>query len=527
MDKNMHISILGTCVCRDIFGLHTDDGGYIIDRFVQSISPFSIVNSIKGKVDADETKKALISFDKIPNFYKKCMFLEYQGKVWSYLAEKKSDYLLMDLGCARYDLHSIRGGYFSPDMLDLTAKRNQTQLMKTVFGEIYVSDLEDPLEWEDEKFFSGLDIFIDNLKCIYPEEKIILLEIKPVYQFVFGDAVRCSSSTFEMYKKWEKRIDKAFIYVKRKLKKAHIIRFPITTVGNLRHKWGLNGLHYIDAYYDYALKAINIITSQHSDSVKENLEILLYDYTHILWEDYNKSIKFFIQAKEKERVRLNYMENYEQIFKYICSHEEIKQTLCQILKSKGIDNCAFFSITELTDYLIQAIGKEIDIKFLVENDFNTYRDIPCFARNENWPKTDVLLICEFSDSDKIKKKVDKLKDIKCFDIFELLEECIAYTKGSLSGRWKIDDFCIVNRNKEENFIQLSWKRNLSARGYIIEEYKKESAEWNRIARISDNSVTNYKLKKTFVKKRYFRIRLFVFDGNVPLYGDFSETVYME
>ena len=50
-----HISILGLCVLRDFFGMKENNGGFEIDRFVQSISPISAVSDSMLQKRIDHT----------------------------------------------------------------------------------------------------------------------------------------------------------------------------------------------------------------------------------------------------------------------------------------------------------------------------------------------------------------------------------------------------------------------------------------------------------------------------------------
>ena len=66
-------------------------------------------------------------------------------------------------------------------------------------------------------------------------------------------------------------------------------------------------------------------------------------------------------------------------------------------------------------------------------------------------------------------------------------------------------------------LRISWTRNTTASGYIIEQYS--NGKWNRIARISNNATTSYRIEKLSASTTYrFRIQAFGYEGNTPLYG---------
>ncbi len=69
-------------------------------------------------------------------------------------------------------------------------------------------------------------------------------------------------------------------------------------------------------------------------------------------------------------------------------------------------------------------------------------------------------------------------------------------------------------------LRLNWTKNPTAAGYIIEQYKNGS--WVRIARISNNATTTYRVEKLSPSTIYkFRIQPFNFDGSTALYGNYA------
>ncbi len=69
-------------------------------------------------------------------------------------------------------------------------------------------------------------------------------------------------------------------------------------------------------------------------------------------------------------------------------------------------------------------------------------------------------------------------------------------------------------------LRINWNRNNSASGYIIEQYT--DGKWVRIARISGNATTTYRVEKLSPGTTYqFRIRAFGFDGSTALYGSYA------
>ena len=75
--------------------------------------------------------------------------------------------------------------------------------------------------------------------------------------------------------------------------------------------------------------------------------------------------------------------------------------------------------------------------------------------------------------------------------------------------------------RAENALRLNWNKNTSASGYIIEQ--NQNGTWTRIARIGENITTTYRVEKLSAGRTYqFRIRGFGFQGNTPVYGNFTD-----
>ena len=69
-------------------------------------------------------------------------------------------------------------------------------------------------------------------------------------------------------------------------------------------------------------------------------------------------------------------------------------------------------------------------------------------------------------------------------------------------------------------LRINWTKNTSAAGYIIEQY--QSGKWVRIAKITNNATTTYRVEKLSPCTTYqFRIQAFNIDGNTALYGSYT------
>ena len=86
------------------------------------------------------------------------------------------------------------------------------------------------------------------------------------------------------------------------------------------------------------------------------------------------------------------------------------------------------------------------------------------------------------------------------------------TIGNMSG--------VKIGGRADNALRLNWNKNTSASGYIIEQ--NQNGSWTRIARIGSGSTTTYRVENLKAGMGYqFRIRGFGFQGNTPVYGNFT------
>lgn len=422
--EKKHISILGSCICRDIFGFHENDGGYIIDGFVQSVSPLSIATRNGIKEDDIHFTDIISACKKMPHFYKRCMTLEYAGQVVDYVGKKKSDFLVIDMADIRFELYNLAGNFYSSGMVKLAKYQYFTE-QDPVIDQLFSSDKTDPLDLSDNVFYSLLDQYLVKIRKYYPQEKLILIEDRAVYQFISDSELVFCRETLEEYKKWNQRIEKAFLYVKEKLPRAHVVRFPVDTVGNLHHKWGFLGFHYIDEYYDYAQEAINIIVGHNADREAENDKLdQLYDlYVEKIWRVYNASVQKYAITAENNSLRSKRIEAYEKWFLELLIQGDSKKKIREFFLKNHFSSCCIYGATEPVRYLLPVIEGFVKVKYMVENGRKKYKDIPCIPRNSGeYPFVDVIVIADIVEQEKIRSKLEKLQlNIPIYDICQLAE----------------------------------------------------------------------------------------------------------
>ncbi len=77
--------------------------------------------------------------------------------------------------------------------------------------------------------------------------------------------------------------------------------------------------------------------------------------------------------------------------------------------------------------------------------------------------------------------------------------------------------------KAANALRLNWIKNDSADGYIIEKY--DGSKWVRIKKITDNSITTYRVEGLFSSTTYkFRMRAYKINNDVAYYSGYTPTL---
>ena len=275
---SIHISILGTCLMRDIIRVMDSSGKYKVDRYVQAVNPVAAVGESPLLQEMPDWSEKY--FDPEVNaFNRRNAYFDLKKSVFDYLAEVKSDYLLIDMGDIRIDVcffDKDRKKAATEFSVKRGGKRIQEQYLPKVLERLSVLELD--ADYVKEK----LEAYLDKILEIYPPEKIILFEnyaVNAYYDSELG-GVRHSLEWNREADKFNKSFDLAFSYCLEKLPSVPVIRFPKTVLGDLHHIWGRYSLHYMEGVYRYGFEAMEAIVSGGAAAeVKERLRLL-----HSKWE---------------------------------------------------------------------------------------------------------------------------------------------------------------------------------------------------------------------------------------------------
>ena len=100
-----NIGCIGTCIIRDIVGMHEDNAGYVVEKYLQGPNPISMVGKSPLLKEFDA---ADVLSDK-SNFYQRCVSLDLNKQVFKFSGEgTKKDFLLIDFGCMRHPIFETK-----------------------------------------------------------------------------------------------------------------------------------------------------------------------------------------------------------------------------------------------------------------------------------------------------------------------------------------------------------------------------------------------------------------------------------
>ena len=414
----INLNIIGTCILRDIFNYNKDEN-IAVKKFVQSVSPYAAISQGNLIKNQDLFNRKLDEFN-TSKFYKRNVKLDIEKSVFDFLFGERADYLFMDMACCRFDL------YFFP-------KSNAYASKNYIYNEIFTNGvLEECYEVNTDTIPEDilnnlLDKYIDNILKEYHPEDIVLFEIKAIPKTLTQNK-NIMLREQDWSNKSNRRIEKAYKYVKQKLLGCHIIEFPNGVLTDEQHIWGPGVLHYVKEYYEYAYNALKIIFSKLPfEAEKAALSSLKHYYENLL---YNKYDTFYIETLKKYNEQINLskrLTKYVDYFVDLLLNENKLNNIINFFKENNIKHCAFCGATYIGKFLIDYLRKklpELKIDYLIENsNLNDYKNVPYIKRSASeFPSTDIIIISDVLNKDTmIKKLVDTGVKAKITDVYALLE----------------------------------------------------------------------------------------------------------
>lgn len=397
------INILGCCVSRDSIEFNREK--YIVPRYAAFVSPWSMFS---GKCEIPDWK---IFQNDVSPFTLKCLEHDAKLSTIDYLKEEKADWLLLDFADCRLNIVEWTAKGISLSYSNIV--KNNFNSFVEAFGNDYKTIKAYDLPWDE--FIGRIDYLLEQLLNIYPAEKIILHEFYCADMFI--DKHRnLQKVKFAWMKEYVERANplfqKIYTHCEQKLEKSHIIRCPENVVADEINKWGLHNLHYHRLYYEYAEKAISVITRGFDRSTEEyRLATLRELYSEKFATLREKALCNSVRT-DRDKWR-SYSDTFKSLVvkKLLLPDSDICIPLLSAILRKGYQHIAIYGDTEITKVLCNIlVGTVVTIDYIVENGDKPIQGIKTVNRNlTQYPNCDLMLIADIASWPDIKAKLEKMK----------------------------------------------------------------------------------------------------------------------
>ncbi len=317
-------NILGCCILRDIFRINEcSKEKYAVKKFIQFCNPISMVNTQNA---LNITEEDLNDFD-WSGFCKRCFSFDNNKTVFSTIGQNPTDYLLLDLSELRFGNYLIKK--LDGSVYVTTYTKYQKEFIEKSEKQNEILSMEEKF-FSDAEIFEVLDKYADELKSLYDEKKMIIVENRPATQYLDYNEKEIKTFVFHQYYNPIHMMN-FYKYFEAKLPNAIIIKVPNNFYATSKHLWGVDPLHFENEYYEYLYKAMKICLNGYNE---QQLSNLYKDYESLNdIRNQKTALEFYIAGKSKRIVD--------------CDCFDLKNGLWSISKSKhaGYDSAKYHLIT--------------------------------------------------------------------------------------------------------------------------------------------------------------------------------------
>ena len=402
MDK-IKLAILGSCITCD--AIETNITKYDVERYVTFISPYTIQSGKPFNIS-----QQIFTEKGVGNFVYRCLNLDAEKKALSYLKSAESEWLILDMT-------TLQAPIFEWDNGQIITQPHQSNKCIPIIMPFFNKPPKVYECWElpQDLLHDRVYRMCRELLKIFKPDKIIFNESYGAYEYISkgGMLIPFNSSIREKFGKINDIYSVCYQIAKECLNGCHII-LPINNiVGSETHKWGLHPLHYCDKYYEYAEKAISIITQKYAREMEdEKLEFLQQLYSEKFATLREKAMSNNIRADRDK------WQAYSTSFKSLILNNQltidgnlILQFQNELLK-KGYRHISIYGDTEITKVLCKVLGggNTVSIDYIVENADKPVPGFKTINRNPaEYPNCDIMLVADIYSYNDIKVKLERLK----------------------------------------------------------------------------------------------------------------------
>lgn len=262
-------NILGCCILRDIFRIADKIQKFKVTKFYQSTGPISFCEVPKNRI----SQEILGNNFEWTNFVKKCVCADINKTVLADIEGTPSDYLLLDLCELRFRNCKINLQKGDSFFVTQTKYINSILENKDFCNFLGIQSFETDIELDECEIENYLHVFVRFIKEHYKQQQVILVKNLPVWRHLDDEKLCFEEYWIPGITKVREKLEKYYMYIQKLMPEIHIIDMPNPCLGNALHTWGMAPLHFVDEYYQYLYKAIEIITESHSDEKKDLREL--------------------------------------------------------------------------------------------------------------------------------------------------------------------------------------------------------------------------------------------------------------
>jgi hypothetical protein len=245
--RPMRVSILGSCVTRDIFRVAPGDF-----EVVSYHCRTSLVSLMSPPLELDERGLAWSS-----PFPGRVVRADFEKTFFGSLVEAAPDLLLLDLVEERHDLLR-RGESFaahSRDLIDAGFHPDGFEVLSRFRPDV------------EALWYPAARRFAETLKARFPDLPVVLHRAFGLTSFRDNGAVRAfPDRRRRVIDVTNRMLRRFYAHLAADLPRAIILELPQTFAADAAHRWGLAPYHYEDAYYLEAMNHLDAVVQAFSAS---------------------------------------------------------------------------------------------------------------------------------------------------------------------------------------------------------------------------------------------------------------------
>lgn len=355
------INMCCCCVSRDIFGFKHEDKGWNIDinknqnekicQYINFSSPIisnQPVNKRLLSLDMNKIKEEYAkTVNNLSNFRFRCSMIDISHSLFNFLSMKKTDFLILDNGWARYNYLLLEDESIITD--------GNRELINYLIKYKYIPPIKKTINFDDipeSKLEEFIAIFLQNILKYYKEEQIILIEVRPSKLYIASNSL----NTFFSKNNEDYKLDLTFRLMNKYLKNAYTITAPDILIADASHVWGLHPLHFVkEVYTHYYYPCIKEIIY---NSVDKNNEIFNKIHENFKTIEYNNYFHLFYDLAIHQPIekKIDFIKTVHNTYLYI---DLIKLKMVNITKTTA---------SHLRQIHLQINNDTASLTFQIENE---------------------------------------------------------------------------------------------------------------------------------------------------------------